>query len=125
LNRRFTTVTAELAQVYLAANDAQRAGIRSLLQRMKGIRYFMAIPASEIRSAADGDKFRLALLFESMADLREDSRDVIVALDGLCRAGRQAGIDVERHCREVAALSSDVNHHGLGSMQSLLSRESV
>jgi hypothetical protein len=121
LHNRFNAVTGEMAEVYLVGNDEQRVSIRSLMKRMTGIQYFMAIPASEIRSSADASKFRLALLFESMADLRDDTRDVILALDELYRAGRQAGIDVERYRNEIAALSSDVNHHGLGSMRSLLS----
>jgi hypothetical protein len=121
LHNRFKTVTGEMAEVYLVGNDEQRASIRFLIKRMTGIQYFMAIPASEIRSSTDASKFRLALLFESMADLRDDTRDVILALDELCGAGRQAGIDIDRYRNEIAALSSDVNHHGLGSMRSLLS----
>jgi hypothetical protein len=121
LHDRFKAVTGEMAEVYLVGNDEQRASIRSLVKRMTGIQYFMAIPASQIRSFADASKFRLALLFESMADLRDDTRDVILLLDELCRAGRKAGIDVDRYRNEIAQLSSDVNHHGLGSMRSLLS----
>jgi len=121
LHDRVKAVTGEMAEVYLIGNDEQRASIRSLITRMRGIQYFMAIPASQIRSSADAGKFRLALLFESMADLRDDTRDVILAVHELCHAGRQAGIDVERYRNEIAALSSDVDRHGLGSMRSLLS----
>jgi hypothetical protein len=44
-----------------------------------------------------------------------------VHLDESCHAGRQAEIDVERYRNEVAALSRDVDDHGLGSVRSLLS----
>jgi hypothetical protein len=53
-----------------------------------------------------------------MAALREDTRDVIVALQGW--GGRQAGIDVDHHLKEIATVSSDVDRHGMGSMRRLL-----
>ena len=69
LHDRFKAVTGAMAEVYLIGNDKQRASIRSLIMRMTGIQYFMAIPPSQIHWSADAGKFRLALLFESMADL--------------------------------------------------------
>jgi hypothetical protein len=120
LRMLFDATTHEMARIYRIANNEQREAIREFLKKMKAVKYFMAIPAVRIRSQADEDVFILALLFESMADLREDTRDVILGIDELCKAGERAGIDVHRHLKEIAALSSDANHHGMGSMRTLL-----
>jgi hypothetical protein len=123
LREHFNTVTREVAEVYQTGTDEQRAMIRSLLKQMKGVRYFLGVHSELIRSQNDATLFRLALIFESMCDLRNDSRDVIITLIELCKAGQRAGIEVVRYLEEIAAISSDVDHHTMDSMRDLLRRQ--
>jgi rubrerythrin len=104
----------------MTGSEEQRTQIRALLRKMTGTRDSMGIPFTEIRHKIDAARFRLALIYESMKDLAEDTRDARTTIEELCRAARLAGIDPDPPLREVAAVSSEIDHHGMGSMKALL-----
>ena len=55
-----------------------------------------------------------------MRDQGADTRDEIVALQHLCDRVRQAGIHINPILKEVAAISSELDRYGMGSMLSIL-----
>ena len=120
LRAQFDTTCRRLADAYMAGSDEQRVQVRALLRQMTGTRNSMGIPFTEIRLKMDAARFRLALIYESMKDLGEDTRDAQMTLDNLCHAARIAGIDADPYLREVAAVSSETDHHHMGSMRALL-----
>ena len=67
-------------------------------------------------------EFRREVLRLSAVDQGLDARDELMALWATCGRARELGIDVEPVLREVAALSSDVDRYGMGSMQQLIMR---
>jgi hypothetical protein len=120
LRDRFDSALRRLAALYEACDPGQRARIRDLIRDLTGARNAVGVSAQRIRSAEDTELFRFALICESLKDLGRDSRDAIVALDGLCDAARQAGIDPRPYLEEVAALCGDIDHYGMGSMRALM-----
>jgi hypothetical protein len=66
------------------------------------------------------EEFRARLVHLSARDQGADTRDEILALQDLCNRARQAGIDVDPILDEVAAMSSDVDRYGMGSMRSVI-----
>jgi hypothetical protein len=68
--------------------------------------------------------FRRDLVHLSALDQGDDARDMIVAIDFLCREARAEGIDVDPILREVAEMSSTENRMGMGSSREILLRAS-
>jgi hypothetical protein len=120
LQIRFDDTTRRLADAYVAGDDGQRADIRQLVHAMPGVNACMGIPTEQIRARIDGARFRLALIFESIKDLRPDADAAVARLDGLCGAAKAAGIDPRPHLREIAEVSSAIRHSGKSSMRELL-----
>lgn len=81
-----------------------------------------AAGASTVREKAAGDRFRREVVHLSALDQGGDARDMIVALDGLVRAARAGGVDVETVLVEVAAMSGAENRMGMGSTREILLR---
>jgi hypothetical protein len=123
LRQHLTTLTSDLVAAYLVGSDDQRATIRTLLRQIPAVRYFIGIPAITIRSPDDAERLQFALACESMCDLRDDARDVILTLMALRQAAQQAGIDSIPYFEAIAAISSDEDRHQFGSMRTLLRRQ--
>lgn len=109
-----------IADAYMQSAPEQRADLRALVQRFTEVSACMRIAPEEIRTKIDGVRFRLALLYESLLDLRPDAQAAIERLDRLCQAAVAAGFDPNTHLREVATVSSNTGHAGYGSMRALL-----
>ncbi|MQY17450.1 hypothetical protein [Nocardia macrotermitis] len=108
-------VRAVLAEY--ARGDAElRTALRVLYARYRSFRWAAAIPTD----ATTAEGFRLGLLQLSIRDHGEDSRDEILTLDEDCRLAAEAGVDIAPILREVAAMSSDVDKYGMGSMRDTL-----
>jgi hypothetical protein len=120
LRTRFDTTCRRLADAYMSGSLDQRTQIRDCVRGIPGVRDSMRIPFTEIRMKMDAARFRLALIYESIRDLGDDTRDTVMTLDNLTRAARIAGIDSDPFLKEVAAVSSDVDEHGMGAMRELL-----
>jgi hypothetical protein len=67
-------------------------------------------------------EFRRRVLHVSAVDQGVDARDELMTLWAVCERGRELGIDIEPVLREVAGLSSEVDHYGMGSMRQLIMR---
>lgn len=109
-------VLAEILGRY-AEDDAARPGLRALFDRYGSFRW-----AVHPRFPVTPDGVRSALLLHSVRDQGADVRDEILAVRSVCDEARAAGVDVDPILREVAAMSSDVDRHGMGSVRALFLR---
>jgi hypothetical protein len=109
-------VLRALVEHYAAGDDDARAEIRSLFDQHPSFRWAAHLP-QEWDSAED---FRAHLLHLSARDQGADTRDEILALQALCARAHDAGIDVDPILDEVAAISSDVDRYGMGSMRTVI-----
>lgn len=94
------------------------AEVRDVFRRNPSFRWGAGLDATW-SSAAD---FRRHLLLISAHDQADDARDELVALWKLCAEGRRRGIDIDPIVHEVAALSTDVHHQGMGTTRHLIER---
>jgi hypothetical protein len=98
-----------------AADEVVRPGLRALVDRHTSFRW-----AVNPRFPATPEGVRSALLLLSVRDQGADTRDELMALWAVCDEARSAGVDVGPILREVAAMSSDVDRYGMGSVREIL-----
>jgi hypothetical protein len=115
-------VTA-LLDAYESSHEPERAGIRAVFRRY---RYF-SWAATEAGPETAGGRpaataFRRELIHMSALDQGSDTRDMIVALDDVCRRARAQGVDIDPILREVAGMSSTEDRMGMGSSREILLR---
>ncbi|GAA1799004.1 hypothetical protein GCM10009682_20780 [Luedemannella flava] len=103
---------------YAEGSDDDRAVIRGLFRRYTSFRWAAPLPG-EWHGAAE---FRTHVLRISACDQGADTRDDLLALRALCDQARKAGIDPAPILAEVAALSCDEDHYGMGSTRDILLR---
>jgi hypothetical protein len=109
-------VLRAVIEVYAAGDETVRAGVRTLFDRYPSFRW-----AANLRQGGDTvAEFRAQLIWLSARDQGADTRDEILALQDLCDRARRAGIDVDPVLDEVAAMSSDQDRYGMGSMRSVI-----
>ncbi|GAA4724971.1 hypothetical protein [Phytohabitans rumicis] len=101
---------------YAGGDDAVRAAIRRLFDRYKSFRWAVHLP----RQWHTAEDFRARLIHMSARDQGADTRDEILALQDMCERAMTAGIDVGPILDEVAAMSSDVDRYGMGSMKDVI-----
>ena len=118
-------VAAEVAAALEALLDAYETGgspvreeVREIFRAYRSFRWAAHLPR-EWESAAE---FRRRLVHVSAVDGGADPRDELMTIWWLCNRARVRGIDVEPVLREVAALSSDTDLYGCGSMRMLIMR---
>lgn len=104
------TLLADLLDAYEQGAEPDRARIRGVFRRY---RYFAW-------AAAEPGDLRRQLVHLSALDQGDDTRDMLLALDGLCRRGRAGGADIDPLLCEVAAMSSTENRMGMGSTRDIL-----
>jgi hypothetical protein len=105
-----------LVRFYAKGDEAQRASARALLNQYKSFAWAARLNAN----AATAEGFRLHLLHLAVCDQGRDARDTIVSLQNLCQVAGRAGVAIAPILTEVAALSSDADKYGMGSMRTLL-----
>ncbi len=71
------------------------------------------------RFPATPEGVRSALMLLSVRDQGADTRDELMVLWAVCGEARAAGVDVDPILREVAAISSDVDRYGMGSVREI------
>jgi hypothetical protein len=126
-----------LLDAYESSPESERAKIRAIFRKYPYFSWAATErrpapndkPASESESGAASsrpavDTFRRDLVHLSALDQGGDARDMIVAIDFLCREARAEGIDVDPILREVAEMSSTENRMGMGSSREILLRAS-
>jgi hypothetical protein len=109
-------VLRALIQVYAEGGEAERAAVRTLFDRYTSFRWAAHLP--ERPDSAAG--LRTQLLHLSARDHDGDTRDELLRLRELLAEARAAGVDADTVLAEVAALSSDVDRYGMGSIRSIL-----
>ena len=111
-------VLRAVVESYSDGDDAARAEIRRAFDRYPSFRWAAHLPVDP-DTAAD---YRAHLIHLSARDQGDDPRDEILTLQALCERARHDGIDLNPVLTEVAALSSDVDRYGMGSMRSIILR---
>lgn len=118
-------VAPEAAAALEAMLDAYETGgvvareeVRDIFRACPSFRWAVGLPW-QFESVAE---FRRRLVLVSARDQGADARDELMTIWWLCNHARARGIAVEPVLREVAALSSDADLHGFGSMQELIMR---
>lgn len=98
-----------------AEDEAARPALRALFDRYTSFRW-----AVNPQFPVTPEGVRSALLLLSVRDQGADTRDEIMVLRAVCEEARAAGVAVDPILREVAAMSSDVDRYGMGSLRRLL-----
>ena len=107
-----------LLDAYETGGPVTREEVRDVFRAHGSFTWAAHLPA-EWESAAE---FRRRLVHVSAVDQGSDPRDELMKIWWLCNRARALGIEVEPVLREVASLSSDVDLHGFGSMQTMIMR---
>jgi hypothetical protein len=107
-----------LLDAYETGDAPTREEVRDIFRAYPSFRWAAHLPG-QWQSAAE---FRRRLVHVSARDQGADPRDELMTIWELCNRARERGIDVEPVLRQVAALSSDVDLYGFGSMQLLIMR---
>ena len=100
----------------LGVDDRAEAAVRRLFDRYTSFRWAAHLPR-EWDTAAE---FRSHLIHLSARDQGSDTRDEILELRDLCDRAHGLGIDTGPILDEVAAMSSDEDRYGMGSMRGVL-----
>lgn len=111
-------VLRAVIDLYTAGDETVRTGLRRLFDRYASFRWAAHLP----RAWDSAEDFRARLVHISARDQGADTRDEVMALQDLCTQARQAGIDIDPILTEVAAISSNVDRYGMGSMRSIILR---
>ncbi|MFC4066404.1 hypothetical protein [Actinoplanes subglobosus] len=104
------TLLGELLDAYEQGPEPDRARIRGVFRRYRSFAW----------AAAEPGDLRRRLVHLSALDQGDDTRDMLLALDGLCRRARAGGADIDPLLRAVAAMSSTENRMGMGSTRDIL-----
>ena len=102
-----------IVEVYAAGDESVRAAVRRLFDRYTSFRWAAHLP----REWDTTEEFRAHLIHLSARDQGSDTRDEILALNDLCDRALGLGIDTGPILDEVAAMSSDEDRYGMGSMR--------
>lgn len=107
-----------LLDAYESGGETVREEIRALFRGHQYFSWGVGLPR-EWETVA-GLRRRLVLV--SARDQDRDPRDELMTIWSLCNRARELGIDVQPVLEEVAAMSSDVDRYGFGSMRLLIMR---
>jgi hypothetical protein len=110
------TLLRTIIDLYAVGDVAERAAVRDLFRRYTSFRWGAHLP----RDWSTRDEFRARLILLSAHDQGADTRDEILTLQHTCNEARRFGIDVAPILDEVAAMSSDVDLYGMGSMREVI-----
>lgn len=113
-----TEVVRAIVELYANGDETVRTTIRALFDRYTSFRW----AAHLSREFHTADEFRAHLIHLSARDQGADSRDEILTLQWLSERAREVAIDIDPILDEVAAMSSDVDRYGMGSMRSIIVR---
>jgi hypothetical protein len=108
-------VLAAVTELY-ASNPAARQPIRDMFTRYRSVNW--AVWPSQEPTSEEG--FRSWLLRISIEDQGRDTRDTLTTLWRVCREAEDAGVKIQPILESVAAMSSDANRHGWGSLRKML-----
>ncbi|MEV4508619.1 hypothetical protein AB0K00_06635 [Dactylosporangium sp. NPDC049525] len=118
VGERAEAAVRALVEAYAAGDEATRVRIRRLFDRHRHFRWAAHLP----RDWDNAAELRARLVHLSARDQGSDTRDEILALQDLCDRARRSGIDAGPVLDEVAAMSSDLDRYGMGSMRDVILR---
>jgi hypothetical protein len=98
--------------LYERVSVEERQKIRDLFKKKSAFAWAATLPFPPDSAA----RFRQHLIHFSIIDQGTDARDAVLWLQDLCRRWHDDAIR-----REVAEMSSDVNHYGFGSTRKMIS----
>jgi len=107
---------ATVLKLYAEGGDPLRQELRQLFARYASFTWAAGSVPDEPTTDAG---FRQHLLLLSLRDHGQDTRDEILQLQWLCATAQKSGVAINRVLEEIAALSSDVDKYGMGSMKTL------
>jgi hypothetical protein len=116
VNDRAEAAVRAVVEVYAAGDETVRATVRRLFDRYPSFRWAAHLP----REWDTAEQFRAHLIHLSARDHGSDTRDEILALRDLCDRALGLGIDTGPILDEVAAMSSDEDRYGMGSMRRVI-----
>ncbi len=103
-------ILERMCSEYLRATPHERERCRCVVGDRKAVLSallgYVHSAAKRVKSTTDIDHLRLGLAAASIENCAVDFRDGLVALAGIWVAAERAGIDPQRHFRDVAELSS-------------------
>ena len=108
-------VLAEVTELY-ASTPAAREPIRNMFARFTAVNWALWPPQEPTSEEA----LRSLLLRISIEDQGRDARDTLVMLWHVCREAEEAGVKFRPILESVAAVSSDANRYGWGSLRDML-----
>jgi hypothetical protein len=109
-------VLRAVIELYAAGDEVVRAAVRQLFDRYPSFRWAAHLP----RDWDTAEEFRARVVHLSARDQGTDTRDEILALQDLRDQAQRAGIEADPVLDEVAAMSSDVDRYGMGSMRRVI-----
>jgi hypothetical protein len=110
-----------LLDAYERGDAAARERARALLRDHNRFRWAVHLPPDW----GTPEELRRRFVLLSLRDQGADTRDELLHLNDLCARARALGLDPGPGLRDAAALSSDTDHYGLGSMRDLLLRSAA
>jgi hypothetical protein len=113
---RAEAVLRAVIRLYAGGDEATRTAVRQLFDRYGLFRWAAHLP----RDWSTAGDFRARLIHLSARDQSADPRDEILTLQVLCDRAREHDIDIEPILDDVAAMSSDVDRYGMGSMRTII-----
>jgi hypothetical protein len=116
VNDRAEAAVRAVIEIYAAGDETIRATVRRLFDRYTSFRWAAHLP----REWDTAEEFRAHLIHLSARDQGSDTRDEILALRDLCDRALGLGIDTGPILDEVAAISSDDDRYGMGSMRRVI-----
>lgn len=116
VNDRAEASVRAVIEAYAAGDETIRAAVRQLFDRYTSFRWAAHLP----REWDTAEEFRARLIHLSARDQGPDTRDEILELRDLCDRGLRLGIDTGPILDEVAAMSSDEDRYGMGSMRDVI-----
>lgn len=108
-----------LLDAYEFGDEGTRDEVRQIFRAHEAFSWGVGLTGEWTSPAAE---FRRRLVHISARDQSEDPRDELIEIWELCAWARGCGIDVEPIVREVASISGEINHFGMGSTRFLIMR---
>jgi hypothetical protein len=116
VNDRAEAALRAAIEVYASGDETVRATVRRLFDQYTSFRWAAHLP----REWDTAEEFRAHLIHLSARDQGFDTRDEILVLGDLCDRALGLGIDTGTILDEVAAMSSDEDRYGMGSMRRVI-----
>ena len=127
-DQRIWKLCGRLCESYVAMPESEQADMRKCIRHdapttiLSHLDAFPSVCATRIVSEVDTQFLRRGLVAAAITGGLPDWRDALVSLSYLYRAGRDAGLDVEREFQLAASLAGNVSEFHNFDMAACLSK---